>query len=605
MYVIDFLHSSIYLAILHLVSFLSLNFSLICHPIAQKFSDKSAQQSPHFLRPLFLFFVVLSSILFSLQTELKAEEAEPLLIANKGENALLVSKIFHPMSLDDALISTLYRQVEIKIAQWNIYFQKGVIQAAAGPFDPVFNDLYTDTAINDEEDFSSNTRSNLKASVFNNAFSAKKTTRLGSIFTLRSDFERTNSLFQALTGATPNQRYNLGSLALQVEQALLRGGWNGINYQNEKAAIRQLDAVKYDFLQTLSQKVLATANAYWNFVAAIKRLKVNQEVLERFEKLKISTQKLIDANEAAAGDLFQILASLEIKKNLVVAAQYTLYLTMQQLLFAIGAMDVKLSCDEVDFDQVIDVYPLFPNIESDLSSLSRQTNDLISYAMKERFDVQSALIMEEVSSLTLVGLKNDRLPQLNFFGEMVTSDYKLGHRAKNLYSDLRFDHPQMNWSVGLSFSAPLYNDAAIGAYKQGLATLNQNILQTQLIKEQLIRDVLTTLKNQMDLSLRIADVNQSVQYYEKVVADQNEKLAAGFTTLFELITYETDLADARLLQINLYTDYHTNLADLRYFSGTLIFLEDQRRITFGDLTKVPIPNMEGTAKKSPLTFPVF
>lgn len=497
-------------------------------------------------------------------------------------------KVFEPVSLDEALTSTVYRQLEIKIAEWNVNFQRGVIQQAAGPFDTVFNDRFTDTAINDEQSMPLNIKSNLNAGIFNNLLGAFKKTRLGTIFRVDSDFTRINSEFRFITRQQPNQRVNLGNLIVGIEQALLRGGWYGIDYQNEKAAIRELDAVKYDVLQTISEKVRDTTVAYWNFVGAIKRLIINKEVLAAFERLKVNIQKLIDAQEAAAGEIFQVMASLEVKKNNVIAAQFNLYLTMQQLLFAMGALDEKLCCEDCEFDQIIEVFPEYPNIESDLKILSLQTNNLISFAMKARFDIQASLIREEVQSIILKGLKNNTLPQLNLFSEMATRDYKLGDKAKNLYSDLYFQHPQIDWRVGVSFSMPLCNDAAIGAYKQGWATLNQSIIQTQFIKEQIIRDVLITLKNQIDLALRIAEVNKSVKYYEKVVADQYEKLAAGFTTLFELISYENDLANTRLLQNDLYVEYNNNLANLRFFSGTLISLQECCGISIEDVTTIPL-----------------
>ena len=128
----------------------------------------------------------------------KESTIEPVLEPQQNGNIFLsaqvVSKIFNPISLDDAIVSTIYRQIEIKIAQLNIAFQRGGIQAASGPFDPIFDDIYIDRAINDQQIFSYNLKSHLKASTFNNAFSATKTTRLGSIFTVRSDLERTNSL---------------------------------------------------------------------------------------------------------------------------------------------------------------------------------------------------------------------------------------------------------------------------------------------------------------------------------------------------------------------------------------------------------------------------
>lgn len=497
-------------------------------------------------------------------------------------------KILRPISLEAALVSTIYKQLEIKIAEMGVYRQKGLIQSTAGPFDPVFNGIFDELVVDDEQFIPFGVKSNLGSTLFENQMNVVKKTRIGTVLTTSSNMSRVHDRLLFDLGQLPNSRLSLADVVVRVDQALLRGGLGeGIEFQKEKAAQLGLEAVEYDVLQTIALKVRDTALAYWSFIQAIKSLKINQDAERVFESLMVKIERLIEAKETAAGDILQVKASLAIKKRNTIAAEFNLYLTMKELLFAMGEMEENLLWDDCDFDHVVEALPEYLVIPSNINSLAFLTNKLVDHALSESFDVRASLIREGVASLILEGLGNDLLPELNVFGQVRTSDFKTGDDANHMYSALYFRHPQYDWKVGVSLSIPFANDAAEGAYKQGAAVLDQVILRTEFLKEQLIRDVLATVKNQVDLAAQVSEANKAVMYYQKVVANQFEKMSAGFTTLFELISYENSLIDTLLIQNNLYADYARNIANLRFFSATLLRTEDRCRVSFEDLMQPP------------------
>lgn len=520
-----------------------------------------------------------------------AQEAQNLSPPQQSaQTQLQEQKIFKPISLPEAISSTIYRQLEIKIANMSVYRQRGAVQEAAGPFDLIFNDQFDELYIDDEEYIPLGIKSNLDGTVVNNTVSATKQTRIGTIVTVKSDLTKIHDELLFLVGELPAPRVSLADVMIRVEQALLRGGLGqGISFQREKAAKKELEAVKLDLFQVISEKVRDTAIAYWNFVASIKTLIINKNAEKEFEDLLKKVARLIEAKEAAAGDIIQVQASLAIKKRNRIFSANALYVAMKQLLFAMGAMDKNLTREDCDFDQIIEVFPEYPKVQSNINFLHEFTDYLTENALISRFDVLASLTREKVAELILDGLFNSTLPQLNVFTEMTTRDFKVRDDARHLDSALYFKHPEFDWKVGVSLSVPFSNDEAIGAYKQGSAVLNQTILQTLFLKEQLIRDVLVTLQTQIDLGAQIEEANKAVAYYEKVVANETEKLTAGFTTLFELISYKNSLTDSLLLQNILYNQYSQNIANLRFFSGTLLKI-DPYGIGVEELNSLPIPS---------------
>lgn len=497
-------------------------------------------------------------------------------------------RVFQPVSLEKAITETIHQQLEIKFAKWNIYFQQGVIQTAAGPFDPVINDVFENTKTTDAQNLQANIKSDLNARLVSNVFTFEKRTRLGTLFTTRVDAAKVHNELAYTLGLIPDPHVSTGNVVIRVEQALLRGAFGeGLDAQREIAAKRELDAVKYDFLQTISQKVLDTVLGYWDFVGSIRALQIHLDTEKKFVDLEKKARFLAEQQEIAPADILQIQASLAIKRQTREAAVFRVYATMKQLLFDMGDISPEWSVEDCCFDQVVDVFPEYAPI-LDPSDLSRVYCCLVTRALEERFDIQAAAIREEVANTLLVGLANEQLPQFNVFGQVQRSDFKVGRKARGLFSALHMDHPQKDWTVGVSVSVPVYNDAAIGAYNQQYAIYNQRVIQTRFIKEQTIRDILVTLKNLTTLVQRIEEASLAVKTYQKVVENEFEKFKGGFGSVFNLIDFENRLSESRLLENALYADWSQEIARLRFYTGTLLKMQDYFDIAFESPATFPL-----------------
>lgn len=517
---------------------------------------------------------------------LKTEEIKPH--EDNESHSKKTLKVFNPISLDEALGTTILRQLEIKISELDIPRQKGLIQERAGPFDMIINEEFDQVFMHDRQEFLFGIRSHINALQFDYHLDAIKQTRLGTILSVRTDMIQIHDKFDFLLGILPSPRLSLANIAVRVQQELLRGAFGeGLDVKREKAAKRELEAVIYDVMQTISAKVLDTAIAYWNFVFAIKNLKIQKDAEATFEELLENVGNLIEGDEAAPGDLVQVEATLAIKRRNRISAAYDLYFAMKQLMFAMGIMDESIDAESCDFDEIIDIFTEYPEIPADINDLYKATAALVENGLEKSFDIRASAVRQDVAALIVAGLGNDMLPALNVFSELEQQDFKTGGSARHFYSAGDYPRPQVNWKIGASLSVPFWNDAAIGAYKQGMAEYKKIVINTQFLKEQVLKNILQTAKNQVALAAEIEQANQAVTKFQTVVANETIKLSAGFTTLFELISYKNSLIDSLILQNLNYVQFSRNLANLRFYSATLLNVENCTLVNIEDLTKVP------------------
>lgn len=478
------------------------------------------------------------------------------------------------ISLNEAVRYTLENQKEIQVSILNIKNQAGVLQASAGPFDPVItNDDYYSRAHDTSclppcIGFSTNT--------VNAESTFKKTTRLGTSFSLNALYKRYSSKSAA------------SEVTFLIDQPLLRNFYNGINRQIEMANKLELEAVQWDTLFFISNKILDTVNRYWDAVAAKESYEALQFSVERLEHVTGDIQRLIEGNELAANDKNQPLATLATIKQQLINAYYTDFSARQLLLLAMGKIEEE-RCE--NFEEKIQVIPLLPEVPL-AQNLVEFADPLISQAFVMRSDLMASFVRQTESEALVVGARNQALPDLNVFGSYTRHNahiraFEAPCNSVDFNASSLFVCRESEWRVGVNFSVPLYNSSALGFLKQQEAQFQQNILKTQLLKQNVIVAILDTLKLLSSIENEIIQAQRAVELYNTLYENELKKLASGFGSVFELLNFETNRINSQLSLISLKSSFLQAIVTLKHETGTLLIVNDaEGTIGFQDVTKI-------------------
>lgn len=469
------------------------------------------------------------------------------------------------LGLNDAVIRTLENQKEIQISILNIKNQAGVLQESAGPFDPTLNQIASMTVAQKgsypppihyvEHDYDVDT-------------AVTKRTRLGTSFTIANQEEFIKDSFG--NGISARQRNS--NVLFRVDQPLLRNFIYGIERQREEANKYELEAVQWDTLFLISERILDTINRYWDVVASKQNLAVQRKGVDRLERVLQITKNLIQASILAPSDLDQVLVNLAQQQTNVVIAEQQLYVDQQNLLLSMGEVDEDRCCG---MDRRLNVLNKFPPLPLDLDGMIKKIDCLTQTAITKRFDILAAKFREAEAKALLKGARNQALPQLNAFGSVARRDNRSSSRnPKIIPSSSIARSGETDWTVGVAISVPFYNDAALGFLRQQEAQTSQAFLRTQLLKQNVITALLQSIHNQISLKREILLTEDAVKLFETVLKNETRKLEAGFGSVFFLLSFETQLTSAQAQLVFQYRDYMQNLARIRFQTGTLLTVDD-------------------------------
>lgn len=475
------------------------------------------------------------------------------------------------ISLNEAVRYTLANQKEIQISVLNIKNQAGVLQASAGPFDPILtnNDDYTRA----HDTMCLPPCTGYATNIVTAESSLTKTTRIGTSFTLNALYRRYSS------------KSSSSEVTFLVDQPLLRNFYYGINRQIEEANRLELEAVQWDTLFLISTKILDTVNNYWSAVAAKESYEALQGSVERLERVTSDIQRLITGNELAANDKNQSLATLALIKQQLINARYTNYSAKQLLLLSMGKVEEE-RCSQ--FEESIQVDPHLPYVPQDLN-FSEYADPLISEAFVMRFDLLASLMRQAEGKALVIGAKNQALPDLNVFGSYTRHNANIREfdapcTSPDFATSPIFVCQESEWRVGINLSVPIYNSSAVGFLKQQEALFQQNVLKTQLLKQNIIVNILDTLKLLLSIEKELNEAAKATELYNTLYENELKKLASGFGSVFELLNFETNRINSLLSLISLKSSYFQALAQLRYQTGTLIVVKDiEGTISFQDV----------------------
>lgn len=541
------------------------------------------------------------------------------------QNSSLQQKAQHdsrPLALKEAILKNLLQQPAIRVALYNIDIQQGIAQSSAAPFDPVVNAQVFHTYSRDLIDIDQNVNSlnlgqnlnpiagiagaNTLAQVPVNTTVAQQLAQCScpssdgscgkpsSVLSpcppaVHTDFqanektvhidmtkkmrEGTRILFSLDIDQYHNPIYcpkslNVGRATFEVDQPLLRDRANGLDYMTERANLQEIEAIRYETLQTISEQILRTVNFYWDTLTGKKVLQAQRESEERLKEIVEKVKFLIQKEQLAPADLVQPIAQLAAQVVNRVQAEQTYYEAQENLKFAMGELDEAYPCCPKEFELSDD----FPSSHINPLDFSTIFCRFFPGVYQQRFDILASSTREAVYLFLLKGAKNLELPRLDLVARASVTDFSKCSKASNLVSSFEFKHPQQDYTVGVVFSTPFYRDEAKGLIKQRQAQWAQTQARTQLLRQQTINEISSALKDQINLQHELQKGREAVDEYWHLIINERKKLFAGYSSLFILLNFEASLTTATVNYIQLQGQLAKNIARIRFLTGTLIKL---------------------------------
>ncbi len=458
-----------------------------------------------------------------------------------------------PLTLADALRSTLLRHPLLRIQEQQVIAQQGALQQAKGQFD-------TNLAADASQRHSYLPLTAYEAFQYaqfdlvpiTSASTYTSQIGLGVTKELRNGILLTPSI--TATRLTDNLTNRGGISQGQIEFAvtipLLRGRGRAVVTAQETSSALQLKAAMAEVNETITGLLATVASSYWNVVAATKQVELLRGSESRTRTLVESIQSLIDADRLPRADVFSVKADMAAREANRLAGEQRLVEARQQL-----AVDMGLDASAVS--KLPEVTTEFP-AELSLDQLPAGADALERYielAIDQRPELAAQKQRLQASRIIAGASRNALKPELDVtIGTGVSGLDEGSNLGDYLFSPAHSARGE-DLRGGITYRFPPARDAAAGALKQATAAAAQEDLQYREIARKTAAAVGPALSGIRSDVLQLRRMRESVQLYRNSLDAEQEKLSMGAGSILNTIATEDRLTGALQGEIQAELDY--------------------------------------------------
>jgi len=390
---------------------------------------------------------------------------------------------------------------------------------------------------------------------------------------------------------------------LQITQRLLQGFGRAVNERNILVAKNNLKVTDLQFKLQLITTVAAVANLYWDLVAFNEDVKVKQQALSLAQRLYEDNKKQVEIGTLAPIEV--ISAEAQVARRMQELTQAENALLQQETIIKNALSRTGVDSPSLALVRIIPTDRIRIPEKETLPSLE----DLVQIAVSRRPDLEQTRINIENAKIGLKGSRSQLLPSLDLqaafqhnglsgsinellapgLAPRVVDMYFVGGYGTAMAQLLRRNFP--DYSLGFQLNIPIMNRSA----RADMALDMLNIRQAELNAQRQVNQMLVDVRNAV-IAIQNAQARYEAARKERVLQEQTldaeqKKYALGASTVFFVIQYQRDLAQAQSNEVAASAQYAKARVDLERVTGQTLEVNNisVAEAFTGQLTKPPTP----------------
>ena len=473
----------------------------------------------------------------------------------------------YPLSLEDAIVLTLENNLDIKISNYDSKISTYEVEAQKGIYDTSFRAKLLEQQ---EDEQTSTDREKvekmLPSSSSSFSYVQQSHTRVaetaisqllpsGAWIDLTLNQTRVN--FLDSRDSTSYDPFYTQTAGLSVTQPLLKGFGKtvtnaGINISRINKNITTLQLKK-----KVMDQITEVLKTYWDLVFSIENLEVQKISLKQAEDLlRINTIKY-ESGALPSTDVLQAKAQVAAREEQVLIAK-SLITTYQDRLKQL--MNIPEGSEKWLVSLTPKDSPIKKPVEVNEAKCLKE-------AMALHPDIISAKKAIEIAEINLKTAKNMKQPELNIFGSYGYSGK--GNEREDAFDNLT-TYDYVDWQLGLEFKYPFLNRQARYKYYQSEIWVKKAETQLKNVKNLIALAVRDAIRS-VNTNLQRTDITKTgIQFEEAKLAAEQNRFDVGKSTSFNILTFQQDLALAKVHHLSAVIDYNKALVDLEQAKGTIL-----------------------------------
>jgi outer membrane protein len=457
------------------------------------------------------------------------------------------------LSLRAVIDSAIARAPGLVFARLQVERSRGDVELAGGQFDTHLRTFIASSDSRAMQADAATTFSPLNARTVDYGVSQEKVLRSGII--LRPGITATRATVSGQPVAPS------AATMFSVVLPMARGRGETAVGASERAAENSFAADELDLRQSAAQSVATAALAYWDYLAAQRRMEAIEESERRTTRLAADTKLLIAADERPASDLGQVSANLAGKHAARFAAEQRVVEARQQLGLAIGL-------DPVAIDALPMPVTEFPSALAGVAGPA--DSRVVEMALQQRTDLTAATYRQTATRDLVSGARDNLRPRFDLEVGVGYTGIDRGGNLGQLFSPLYRNVAGLSSSIQFTFELPGANNSARGLVRMRDAATQEAAQQRAMLSREISSSALVAVQAVRRGQLSLASAIEAVALSRTAVESESKRFHLGVTTIFDQIFAEDALTNALLAQIDAQSRLAGAITRLRLVTGTLV-----------------------------------
>jgi outer membrane protein TolC len=354
---------------------------------------------------------------------------------------------------------------------------------------------------------------------------------------------------------------NSAGVSLRMDVPLMRDRLGRATRAPEQAAGAAVQAEELVLRHVVATGVRDAALAYWQYVAAHRRLEVQRASEARAERLAAETRALIEGGERPAADLNQVMATVAGRRVARITAEQGVVDARGRLGRAMGLPAVEVA----GLPAPEGTTPAATPFTLDAAALER----LAAAALERRADLAAALRDSRAAGILAGAAREELKPRVDLAVSVGYTGVESGAGAGGLFSPLYPSAPGPNASVELRYQLSPGGAEARGRVAQRAALLRQAEIAARDLEEG-IRVAVRGRAEALERSIRaLEQAGEAEALSRTMLENETKKHHSGASTLFEVILAEDALTGAMLSRVGAELEYASAIAALHFETGAV------------------------------------
>lgn len=456
------------------------------------------------------------------------------------------------LTLRDGVAMVMENNLDVTIERSGHELASARVRSAAGVYNAEFygeaKRSDSKTQLSARSSAAAGGRTSSKAKAYSLSTGLKGKTSIGTGYTIEFKDDSSADTFNNFM-----TQYTSFS-GITVTQPILKDFGSDANDQLIKIARKDVEISVYGFRQTAIDVLSKYGAAYWELIRGREEYRVRSSNLELSESLRALVAKKLKAGAASQLDLTRAEAAVAARRATLLTARQSLKERERALKLLITKDAYAIKDTEIVPLAAVAVAPVVVGLD-----------ESIRVATQSRPDYLEAKAEIAKSGYKVSYAENQTYPRID-----LESSYGYSGVGGTFRESVRGMDSNPQWTVGLVFSYPLGNDAAIGSLSAARVESVQYLFKLKKLEQGIILEMDGAIKELKDSDERASNAKESVALAGRTLKAEEEKYASGLSTLYDVLRVQDDLAQAQLDELAAVVDYNEAIIKYNKARGTLL-----------------------------------